>query len=52
MSLNKYDVQEIYEMNIKINKGLFDMAWPTKKVNKSAPFTYTGIDYLGPLCQE
>ena len=23
--------------------------WPRKKVAKSAPFTYTGLDYLGPL---
>jgi len=24
--------------------------WPRRKVAKSAPFTYTGLDYLAPLC--
>ena len=25
------------------------MSWPAKKVSRSDPFTYTGLDYLGPL---
>ena len=25
------------------------MTWPAKKVTRSPPFTYTGLDYLGPL---
>ena len=24
-------------------------AWPPEKMNKAAPFTFTGLDYLGPF---
>ena len=41
-------------MSVKKNQGgpfkLPSMSpWPRKKVEKSAPFTYTGLDYFGPL---
>jgi len=37
----------------RIQRGPFKLLskspWPRGKVAKSAPFTYTGLDYLGPL---
>ena len=45
----------IYHCGIcrKYHGGPFKMPkmspWPTKKLSESAPFTYTGLDYLGPF---
>lgn len=37
----------------RFNSGSFKMPemmkWPAKKVTRSQPFTFTGLDYLGPL---
>ena len=37
----------------KYHGGPFKMpmklAWPAEKMNKATPFTFTGLDYLGPF---